>query len=225
MIDMTLAKRRLDRATEARRLGHRKRVGRGVRPDRHGCAPAPRVAAGGRTGAPHRRSHETTAARRVVGVRLAVATDRCYGRRVPRPPRRPDRRADRFDPRRVGRGSSRQGDRRAIEAADRAVPVHSSARAPWPCASVDLAEQRNAEGYVAEVVNNGRDLVLVEHHCPICVAATTCQRVVQVGAGSVPSRAGRRCQRRTRAAPVRRRPAMRLPHHGRLTQRPVRRFR
>ncbi|MCU1358799.1 MAG: MarR family transcriptional regulator [Ilumatobacteraceae bacterium] len=37
-----------------------------------------------------------------------------------------------------------------------------------------LAEQRNAEGYVAEVVNDGRDLVLVEHHCPICVAASTC---------------------------------------------------
>ena len=38
-----------------------------------------------------------------------------------------------------------------------------------------LAEQRNAEGYVAEVVNDGRDLVLVEHHCPICIAATTCR--------------------------------------------------
>jgi predicted ArsR family transcriptional regulator len=38
-----------------------------------------------------------------------------------------------------------------------------------------LAEQRNAEGYVAEVVSDGRDLVLVEHHCPICVAASTCR--------------------------------------------------
>jgi predicted ArsR family transcriptional regulator len=38
-----------------------------------------------------------------------------------------------------------------------------------------LAEQRNAEGYVAEVVADGPDLVLVEHHCPICVAATTCR--------------------------------------------------
>jgi predicted ArsR family transcriptional regulator len=38
-----------------------------------------------------------------------------------------------------------------------------------------LAEQRNAEGYVAEVVNDGRDLMLVEHHCPICIAATTCR--------------------------------------------------
>jgi predicted ArsR family transcriptional regulator len=38
-----------------------------------------------------------------------------------------------------------------------------------------LAEQRNAEGYVAEVIADGRDFVLVEHHCPICVAATTCR--------------------------------------------------
>jgi predicted ArsR family transcriptional regulator len=38
-----------------------------------------------------------------------------------------------------------------------------------------LAEQRSAEGYVAEVINDGRDLVLVEHHCPICVAASTCR--------------------------------------------------
>jgi predicted ArsR family transcriptional regulator len=38
-----------------------------------------------------------------------------------------------------------------------------------------LAEQRNAEGYVAEVVGDGPDLMLVEHHCPICVAATTCR--------------------------------------------------
>ena len=38
-----------------------------------------------------------------------------------------------------------------------------------------LAEQRTAEGYDAEVRADGKDLILVEHHCPICVAATTCQ--------------------------------------------------
>ncbi len=37
-----------------------------------------------------------------------------------------------------------------------------------------LAEQRTAEGYVAEVIADGDDLVLVEHHCPICTAAATC---------------------------------------------------
>jgi predicted ArsR family transcriptional regulator len=38
-----------------------------------------------------------------------------------------------------------------------------------------LAEQRTTEGYDAEVRADGDALVLVEHHCPICVAATTCQ--------------------------------------------------
>jgi predicted ArsR family transcriptional regulator len=38
-----------------------------------------------------------------------------------------------------------------------------------------LAEVRSAEGYDAEVRVDGADLVLVEHHCPICTAATTCQ--------------------------------------------------
>ena len=38
-----------------------------------------------------------------------------------------------------------------------------------------LAEQRTSEGYEAEVRTDGDSLVLVEHHCPICVAATSCQ--------------------------------------------------
>lgn len=37
-----------------------------------------------------------------------------------------------------------------------------------------LADQRSAEGYVAEVVRDGDDLVLVEHHCPIGAAAAAC---------------------------------------------------
>lgn len=38
-----------------------------------------------------------------------------------------------------------------------------------------LAEQRTIEGYLAEVVRDGDDVVLIEHHCPICSAAETCQ--------------------------------------------------
>jgi predicted ArsR family transcriptional regulator len=38
-----------------------------------------------------------------------------------------------------------------------------------------LAEQRTAEGYVAEVLTHGDAIVLIEHHCPICVAAATCR--------------------------------------------------
>lgn len=37
-----------------------------------------------------------------------------------------------------------------------------------------LADQRSAEGYVAEVVVDGNDLLLIEHHCPICPAAVAC---------------------------------------------------
>lgn len=40
-----------------------------------------------------------------------------------------------------------------------------------------LAEIRSDEGYMAEVVEaeDGRGKLLVEHHCPICEAAKTCQ--------------------------------------------------
>jgi predicted ArsR family transcriptional regulator len=38
-----------------------------------------------------------------------------------------------------------------------------------------LADRRSAEGYLAEVVTDGGDLILIEHHCPICTAATVCQ--------------------------------------------------
>jgi predicted ArsR family transcriptional regulator len=40
-----------------------------------------------------------------------------------------------------------------------------------------LAERRTEEGYLAEVAVDGDGWLLVEHHCPICVAATTCQGV------------------------------------------------
>lgn len=40
-----------------------------------------------------------------------------------------------------------------------------------------LADLRSDEGYMAEIVDapDGDDRFLVEHHCPICEAATTCQ--------------------------------------------------
>jgi predicted ArsR family transcriptional regulator len=39
-----------------------------------------------------------------------------------------------------------------------------------------LAKQRSAEGYLAEVVRDKDGAVLlVEHHCPICTAASACQ--------------------------------------------------
>ena len=39
----------------------------------------------------------------------------------------------------------------------------------------ELARQRSAEGYMAEVREDAEGLLLVEHHCPICAAAATCQ--------------------------------------------------
>ncbi|MFT5202938.1 MAG: putative ArsR family transcriptional regulator [Candidatus Aldehydirespiratoraceae bacterium] len=41
--------------------------------------------------------------------------------------------------------------------------------------AVVLAEQRSLQGYMAEVVHDGDDLLLIEHHCPVCAAATECQ--------------------------------------------------
>jgi len=38
-----------------------------------------------------------------------------------------------------------------------------------------LAEVRSAEGYLAEAVADGPDMLLLEHHCPICEAASSCQ--------------------------------------------------
>ncbi len=37
-----------------------------------------------------------------------------------------------------------------------------------------LADIRTAEGYIAEAVADGDTMVLVEHHCPICEAASSC---------------------------------------------------
>lgn len=37
-----------------------------------------------------------------------------------------------------------------------------------------LARQRTREGYMADVHREGDGFVLVEHHCPICTAATAC---------------------------------------------------
>jgi predicted ArsR family transcriptional regulator len=38
-----------------------------------------------------------------------------------------------------------------------------------------LAAARTRQGYMAEVVDDGDSVLLVEHHCPVCAAATTCQ--------------------------------------------------
>ena len=50
------------------------------------------------------------------------------------------------------------------------------AEATEPAARAEiLAAHRSAQGYMAEVTADGDDLLLTEHHCPICAAATVCQ--------------------------------------------------
>lgn len=38
-----------------------------------------------------------------------------------------------------------------------------------------LARHRSRQGYMAEITPDGDDLLLTEHHCPVCAAATECQ--------------------------------------------------
>ncbi len=58
-----------------------------------------------------------------------------------------------------------------LEAYRRVVPSGGSLRQRVSA----LARQRTAEGYMAEVLPDGASLLLVEHHCPVCTAATECQ--------------------------------------------------
>ncbi len=52
----------------------------------------------------------------------------------------------------------------------RAVPRRGTLRARADA----LARVRTEEGYVAEVVDDPAGVVLLEHHCPICTAASAC---------------------------------------------------
>lgn len=54
-------------------------------------------------------------------------------------------------------------------------------RGAWRTRIEALAAVRSAEGYLAEVVDapDGDGVLLVEHHCPICEAASACQGLCQ----------------------------------------------
>lgn len=53
-----------------------------------------------------------------------------------------------------------------------------SPSANWQRHIQDIARLRTQEGYMAEVVQQAEDtLLLVENHCPICIAAQTCQKL------------------------------------------------
>jgi predicted ArsR family transcriptional regulator len=64
-----------------------------------------------------------------------------------------------------------QRERAQLEAFGRAVPPGSDLGTRVEL----LARHRSDQGYMAEVLAEGDDLLLVEHHCPVCAAATACQ--------------------------------------------------
>jgi predicted ArsR family transcriptional regulator len=41
--------------------------------------------------------------------------------------------------------------------------------------AAELVRLRTNEGYMAELIEHDGDLLILEHHCPICIAAKTCQ--------------------------------------------------
>jgi predicted ArsR family transcriptional regulator len=50
-------------------------------------------------------------------------------------------------------------------------------RAALPARAAALAAMRDAEGYMAEAqAQDDGSVLLIEHHCPICAAATACQQ-------------------------------------------------
>jgi predicted ArsR family transcriptional regulator len=52
--------------------------------------------------------------------------------------------------------------------------VPDPAAAPLRRRVAALARQRSAEGYMAESRTDGDAVLLIEHHCPVCSAATAC---------------------------------------------------
>ena len=69
-------------------------------------------------------------------------------------------------------GSSTRAPSSSAPRTTRAMPKRGSLRARAEA----LARVRADEGYLAEVIDDpdGHGVLLVEHHCPICTAATAC---------------------------------------------------
>ena len=71
-------------------------------------------------------------------------------------------------------GMARLLDARGVrQRADYASRI--DAAAPLAKRVQQLAKIRADEGYMAEVKRDGGGFLLIEHHCPICAAATVCQ--------------------------------------------------
>lgn len=72
-------------------------------------------------------------------------------------------------------GLDRVIDARAVDQVARYRSLLPGGRASLKSRVQTLADQRTQEGYMAEVVPEGRGAcLLIENHCPICDAATSC---------------------------------------------------
>jgi predicted ArsR family transcriptional regulator len=73
-------------------------------------------------------------------------------------------------------GLERVIDARAVDQVARYRSLLPRGRASLKSRVQALADQRSHEGYMAEVVSEGRGAcLLIENHCPICDAATSCR--------------------------------------------------
>jgi predicted ArsR family transcriptional regulator len=57
-----------------------------------------------------------------------------------------------------------------------------------------LAGLRRAEGYMAEVQEDGEGLLLIENHCPICAAASACQGLCRSELATFQALLGKGCR-------------------------------
>ena len=198
------------RAAEARRRDGRRARGR-ARHDRSRRAPAPRRA---RRERPRRVAH---AAGRGAGPAAdGVGAHRSRAGSVPRPPRRSHRRPHHRGACRARRRRLAACDRRAHRDAARRVR-RARCRSAARCARVPRRSRACAPTRATSPRSiddpDGKGVLLVEHHCPICTAASACAGLCSSELELFREVHGPKRARRAHAAPRRRRPPLRLPHH------------
>ncbi len=110
------------------------------------------------------------------------------------------------------RGLEKVIEARTAEQRDAYTAAMPGRRATTQTRVEALAGRRTDEGYMAEVRVDGRDVVLVEHHCPVCEAATACTGLCRAELELFRDVLGPGVTVTPRAAPSLGRRAVRLPH-------------
>jgi hypothetical protein len=135
-------------------------------------------------------------------VTSAVAACGGNGLAVSRYPCPAHRRSDRHDPQRTQRDRIGGATRAALRAGQRKLTA--------------LADMRSAEGYMARVqVLADEVFLLVEHHCPICAAAMSCQGFCRIELPVFRDLLGPRLAHRTRGPSAHPRASVHLPYQPR----------